>query len=104
MHTALRQQDIRVCGYAWEECKPFYYSKAVRMTQIDGFRDRYGRFSFRAGIILDFADGRRWSSADIGEFRKSVDSALAGYLVERTHLPLEHAETDVDIPRTNRDD
>ena len=40
MHASLRHEDIRVCGYAWTGCKTFDYSKAVRMTQIEGFRDR----------------------------------------------------------------
>jgi len=101
MHTALRHQDIRVCGYAWAGCKTFEYSKAVRMTLIEGFRDRDGRLHPRAGIVLDFADGRRWSSADIGDFSKSVDAALSDYLIERTGLPLEQAETEMDIPIAN---
>jgi len=98
MHTALRNRDIRVCGYAWAGCRTFAYSKAVRMTLIEGFRDRAGRLHPRAGIVLDFADGRRWSSADIGDFRNSVDPALSAYLIERTGLPLEQAETEMDIP------
>jgi len=102
MHTALRHQDIRVCGYAWAGCTTFEYSKAVQMTQIEGFRDRDGKVQPRAGIVLDFADGRRWSSADIGDFTKNVDPALSAYLIERTGLPLEQAETEMDIPKSNR--
>jgi hypothetical protein len=102
MHTALRQRDIRVCGYAWAGCKTFEYSKAVRMTLIEGFPDRGGRLHRRAGIVLNFTDGRRWSSADIGDFSKSVDPALSGYLIERTGLPLKQAETEMDIPKNSR--
>ncbi|HKN17730.1 MAG TPA: hypothetical protein VJX47_12345 [Candidatus Sulfotelmatobacter sp.] len=101
MHTALRDQDIRVCGYGWAGCRTVEYSKAVRMTLIKGFRDRDGKLHPRAGIVLDFADGRRWSSADIGDFAKSVDPALSAYLIERTGLPLEQAETEMDIPKSN---
>jgi hypothetical protein len=99
MHAALRHQDIRACGYAWAGCRTFEYSKAVRMTLIEGFRDRDGKLHPRAGIVLDFADGWRWSSADIGDFRKAVDPALSAYLVARTGLPLEEAETEMEIPR-----
>lgn len=102
MHVTLRDKDIRVCGYAWTGCQTFEYSEAVRMTQIEGFRDRNGKLNPRAGIVLDFTDGRRWSSADIGDFSRSVDPALAAYLIERTRLPLEQAETEVDIPKGNR--
>jgi hypothetical protein len=101
MHATLRHQDIRVCRYAWAECKTFEYSKAVRMTLIEGFRDRDGKLHPRAGIVLDFVDGRRWSSADIGDFRKSVDPALSAYLIERTGLPLGQVETEMDIPNAS---
>ncbi|HTC50132.1 MAG TPA: hypothetical protein VK722_22620 [Candidatus Aquilonibacter sp.] len=101
MHTALRPQEIHDCGYAWAGCKTFEYSKAVRMTLIEGFRDRDGKLHARAGIILDFADGRRWSSADSGDFNKSVDPGLSTYLIEHTGLPLEQAETEMDIPKVN---
>jgi hypothetical protein len=99
MHSSLRHKDIRVCGYAWTGCKSFDYSKAVRMTQIEGFRDRDGKLHPRAGIVLDFADGKRWSSADIGDFRNKVDPALSAYLVEHTRLPLEQAEIETEIPK-----
>lgn len=101
MHTALRQQDIRVCGYAWAKCQTFDYSKAVRITQIDGFRDRDGKFNRRAGIVVDFDDGRRWSSAEIGDFHDTVDSELRAFLIERTRLSLEQAETEADVPKAD---
>jgi hypothetical protein len=99
MHVTLRQRDIRVCGYAWAKCETFDYAKAMRMTQIDGFRDRDGKLHPRAGIVIDFVDSRRWSSADTGDFRRSVDPALLAFLAEHIHLPLEQAETESDIPK-----
>jgi hypothetical protein len=101
IHTALRQQDIRVCGYAWAACETFEYSKVVRMTQIEGFRDRAGKLHHHPGIVLDLADGRRWSSSDIGDFSESVDPALSTYLIEHTGLQLKQAETEKDIPKAN---
>jgi hypothetical protein len=101
MHAALRRQDIRVCGYGWSKCRTFEYSKAVQMTQIKGFRDRDGKLQPPAGIVLDFSDGRRWSSADMGDFRNSVDPALSAFLIERTRLPLKQAESEMDIPKAN---
>lgn len=102
MHAALRRQDIRVCGYAWAGCQTFEYSRTVRMTQIEGFRDRNGKLHPRAGIVLDFADGRRWSSADIGDFSRSIDPELSGYLIKHTGLPLERAATERDIPKDSK--
>jgi len=99
MHMTLRQQDILDCGYAWKGCESFEYANAMRMTEIEGCRDRDGKLHRRAGIVLDFVDGRRWSSAEIGEFRNSVDPKLSAFLRERTRLSLEHAEEEADIPK-----
>ena len=98
MHAALRPDDIRDCGYAFASCETYRYADARRMTMIDGFRDRQGTLTKRAGIVIDYADGRRWSSADIGDFSASVDPALAEFLEKKTGLPLDHVPTEVDIP------
>jgi hypothetical protein len=47
--------------------------------------------------VLDFSDGRRWSSADLGDFKPSVDRALVSYLQSRTGLDPRYAETQEDI-------
>ncbi len=101
MHSVLRQDDIRDCGYAFASCKTYRYADARRITMIDGFRDREGKLTKRAGIVIDFADGRRWSSADIGDFSDSVDPAFAEFLEKKTQLPLDHAQTEADISRLN---
>lgn len=99
MHSALRQDDIQDCGYAFASCKTYRYADARRMTMIDGFRDRQGTLTKRAGIVIDFVDSRRWSSADIGDFSASVDPALAEFLKNKTQLSFDHVQTAVDIPR-----
>ncbi len=99
MHTSLLQHDIRDCGYAFAPCRTYSYAEARRMTMIEGFRGRDGKLTRRAGIVLDFSDGRSWSSADTGDFQKKIDSAFAKFLTEKTQLPLNYAETAADIPR-----
>jgi hypothetical protein len=54
-------KDIRDCGYAFAPCKIYRFADARRMTIIDGFRDRDSRLIRRAGIVIDFSDGQRWS-------------------------------------------
>jgi len=102
VHTVLRQDDIRECGYAFAPCKMYRYADARRMTMIEGFRDRDGMLTSRAGIVIDFSDGRRWSSADIGDFGKTVDPAFQDFLVKKTQLPLDYAQTEADIPQIKR--
>ncbi len=99
MHTVFRQNDIRDCGYAFAPCKVYRYADARRMTIIEGFRDRDGKLIERAGIVIDFSDGRRWSSADVGDFNKTVDPAFADLLTRKTKLPFNYAQTEADIPQ-----
>lgn len=99
IHVTLGPNDIRDCGYAFAPCQTYRYSDARRMTAVQGFRNRQGALVSRAGIVIDFNDGRRWSSADIGDFKDTVDPALASYLESRTHLLLHYAQAAADVPR-----
>ena len=101
MHTSLRADDIRDCGYAFAPCNVYRYTDARRMTMIQGFRDRNGKLIKRAGIVIDFGDGRRWSSAGVGDFNKSVDPRLADFLQKKTQLKFNFAQAEADIPLLN---
>lgn len=98
VHTTLRQDAIRNCGYAFRPCSTYLYADATRMTIIDGFRTRDGKLTRRAGVVVDFDDGRRWSSADFGDFDTDVDPSLKALLQNRTGLPYNYAQTENDIP------
>jgi len=88
MHSALRDNDIVVGHYATLARQSLPYSHARRLVLVDGFRDRSGKFSARAGVIVDFDNGLRWSSSDIGDFKSEVDPALAELLQQRDrHFP-----------------
>jgi len=99
MHSTLGSDGIVDCGYAFSPCHTYRYADASHMTQIDGYRDRNGNLDQRAGIVVEFKDGRRWSSAEWGDFRKSVDPALIELLKAKTGLQLEYATTEADIRR-----
>jgi hypothetical protein len=98
IHTALGQDEIRDCGYAFAPCKIYRYADARRMTIIDGFRNRDGTLTQRAAIVVDFADGHRWSSVNNDDFKKSVDPALEELLENKTRLTYNYAQTEADIP------
>lgn len=97
MHATLRQNDILDCGYAFTPCQTYRYNEARRMTQVEGFRSRDGKLNARAAIIVDFKDGRRWSSGAWGNFSRSVDPELIAFLESSTGLQLGHAATEKDI-------
>jgi len=98
MHVSIGEGMIRDCGYAFSSCKTYSYSSARRMTIIEGFRDKDSKFTKRAGIVIDFNDGRRWSSADMGNFRQNIDPELADFLKKKILLSVNYAETETDIP------
>ena len=99
MHATLGASGIIDCGYAFAGCRQYDYAEAKRMTQIDGFRNRDGTLTARAGIVVDFKDGRRWSSAVWGDFSRSVDPHLSEFLKTKTTLKIGHAATTEEIDR-----
>jgi hypothetical protein len=98
IHTALRQSGIKDCGYAFAPCNLCRYADVRRITAIEGYRDRDGKLNRRAGIVVDFSDGRRWSSANESDLSKSVDPDFAMVLASKTNLPCNYPQTEADIP------
>jgi hypothetical protein len=98
MRCSLRDADIHDCGYAFAGCQTYRYSDARRMTVIEGFRNRDGKLTRRAGVVIDFSDGRRWSSAEIGDFLPQPDSALLDLLSRKIKLPFNRVQAEGDIP------
>lgn len=94
-HAIAGPNEIRDCGYAFADCKTYPYSEARRLTTIRGFRDRNGKFVSMEGIIIDFADGRRWSSTDRED---PLNPDFAVFLVQKTGLSMNFALTEADIP------
>jgi hypothetical protein len=97
VHVSLTDRAIVDHGYGLRKPTISYYYAARRLTVIDGFRLKDGTLTSRAGIVVGFDNGQRWSSADLGDFKKQVDPALLEFLVQKTKLSPEHAETVDDI-------
>lgn len=98
MHSTVGPDTIRDCGYGFKGCQVYSLSDARRITAIEGFRTRDGELTARAGLVVDFRDGRRWSSAEWGDFKREVDPALSSFLSAKTGLPIDTAPTEEDIP------
>jgi hypothetical protein len=97
VHVSLTDQVIVDHGYGLSKPKIYRYDAARRLTGIEGFRGKDGGLTSRAGVVIDFDGGWRWSSANSGDFKKQVDPALLDFLVQKTKLLPEHAETADDI-------
>jgi hypothetical protein len=68
------------------------------MTLFNAIDNRDGGIVRGAGIAIDFKDGHRWTSTEIGDDTETVDPALIETLKEQTKLPLHHARSEADIP------
>ena len=101
-HAVLQKEEIRARGYGFGGTKTYRYADARRMTVINGFRQRDGKLVKRVGIVLDFADGRRWSSAAISNFEPNVDPELLKNIQSKTGLEPQYVEAESDIPRADR--
>lgn len=96
-HVSLGPEAIFERGYGFKATQVFRYADARRFTAIDGYRNRDGSLLHRPALVLNFADGRSWSSADWGDFEKAVDPALTEFLVAKTGLSVEKRVTSEDI-------
>jgi hypothetical protein len=101
-HAVLQKEEIRARGYGFSGARTYCYADARRITVIDGFRQRDGKLVKRAGIVLDFSDGRRWSSAAISNFEPNVDQELLRYIQSKTGLEPQYVEAEPDIPRADQ--
>jgi hypothetical protein len=85
MNTEIQENDISVHGYAFRN-QTYLYSDARQMALLDGVVLHNGSARHMAGVVLLFADGRRWSSADAADFRTTVDPNLLAFLERKTGL------------------
>lgn len=99
MHSTLREQDILVRGYAQMSSKHYAYSQGRRLMSVEGFRDRNGKFTARADLIVEFANGYRWHAEANRDFETSIDPKLIDLLELKTGLTLEEATTEADLNR-----
>lgn len=101
MHTTLHDDGLRIREYAGTKTLYYPYNEARRLFLEDGMRNRSGEFTPRAEVVVDFADGRRWASADNRDFEPRVEPGLAEFLVEKTGLSLIHVRANKDLPAAN---
>ena len=97
MYTTLREHEIDIRGFGSLKSHHYLYSEAKRMAVCAGFRDRDGKLSKRAGILIIFADGRRWSSADNRDFEPTVDQNLLKFLEKKTGIEVEYVQAEADF-------
>jgi hypothetical protein len=96
MHSTLGPDAIRDCGYAFRSCKVLPYADVRRITYVA--RDESSKNTTGASLVLDFKDGRRWSTGDWGDEIDDVDPAVASLLRQKIALPIANANRIEEIP------
>jgi hypothetical protein len=98
MHVSITNTEIIVGHFAQLHAERFQLSQARRATLVEGIRYRDRSFHAQRDLLLDFVDGRRFHANVEGDGGTSVPFEVVHLLLAKTGLPLEHAQTEVDIP------
>jgi hypothetical protein len=98
IHLTITDSALFVGHYAQWQSERFDLSQARRVTLVDGVRYRDGSLHLQKDLYVDFADGRRLDANTAADGGTSVPDTVLKLLLEKTHLPVRHAQTKEDIP------
>lgn len=92
IHTSLNNATIVIGHYGTLTPRIYSYSEIRGLTVTEGLRTRDGRLTKRPAIVVDFANGDRWSSADNRDTQPSIDSNLLNFLQAKTGLKAKYID------------
>lgn len=93
-HARFSANEIGLQGYLdWNEAR-YAYSDVTRVALIDGWLDRSGAFNSDPRILIDFHDGKRWTTRDGFRDPEPVRKDLLDYLIGHTGVELTHVHTE----------
>lgn len=90
IHTSLNNAGLTIGHFGTLTARYHPYSDVRGITVTQGLRLRDGTLQKRPAVVLDFADGDRWSSADNRDPQRKIDSTLLSFLQARTGLPVNY--------------
>jgi hypothetical protein len=96
MHAVLGPDAIRDYGYAFKRCSVYLYADVRRITYVA--RRESSSNTTGASLVLDFKDGRRWSTGNWGDEIDDVDPSVVNFLRQKIALTLATANRIEDIP------
>jgi hypothetical protein len=96
MHATVGPENIRDCGYAFKPCTVLPYADLRRTTYVAGRETSGSRTG--ASLVLDFKNGRRWSTGNWGDEIDDVDPAIVSLLHQNSALPLAYVNRIEEIP------
>ena len=92
IHSSLGEAALTVGHFATPLPRHYLYSEIRTITVAEGIRTRDGGFQRRPQIVVDFADGSYWSSADNREPEKFIDKSLLDFLQTKKGLDLKYID------------
>jgi hypothetical protein len=86
IHTSFNIAGLTIGHFGTLTPRYHSYADVRGITVTQGIRLRDGSLQKRPAIVLDFADGDRWSSADNRDPQPEIDPALLNFLKTNTDL------------------
>jgi len=96
-HTRFSEGDIGIQTYAQIREVRYGYGDVAATMIVKGGRDRSGEFYKDPQIVIDFKDGRRWSSGDGFRDPEDINPDLAAFIAIKTGLAFRYIEAKQDL-------
>ena len=92
IHTSIGVEGLTIGHFGAISPRFYSYSDLREITVTKGSRLRDGSLQRRPAIVLEFADGTRWSSADNRDPQGSIEQSLLSFLQSHTGLPISYID------------
>lgn len=96
MHASFQEDHFSIGRYAALVSQRYSYSDIRSLAWVQGYRTRDGEFRKKPHIWIQLSDGRSWSSDD-GDRPSSDDPELLSFLIAKSGVEAQEAETDKDL-------
>ena len=98
-HTTFAEDGMHEYDYAFAAPKIYTYSQMRQVAQVDGVLSKHYKFIPRPYVVIDFADGHRWSQHNWDDSTLGLTAALRAKLKEHTSLPFADVLILEDLPK-----
>jgi hypothetical protein len=96
-HTRFSMAEIGIQAYAQIRETRYSYRDVEAIAIVKGGRDRSGELYKDLRIVIDFKDGRRWSSRDSFRDPEDINPDLASFIAVKTGLTFQYVDAEQDM-------
>lgn len=98
-HTRFSDDEIGIQTYADLKETRYSYHDVRSIAVVKGSLMRNGEFYKDPRIVIDFKDGRRWSSRDSFRDPEEINPDLAAFIALKTGMEYQYVDTAADLRR-----